>query len=109
MGARRVRHESALGKWEMVWGAPHPSLRTHVRDYIGWFEHFAVPLCRREVPTEDIPVIINFRSQVRLFDMQDPSRWTDYNSFTTGAVIKITAKKYAYFKPGKTLRERVSK
>ena len=85
MGARRVRHESALGKWEMVWGAPHPSLRTHVRDYIGWFEHFAVPLCRREVPTEDIPVIINFRSQVRLFDMQDPSRWTDYNSFTTGA------------------------
>lgn len=28
---------------------------------------------------------------------------------STGAVIKITAKKYAYFKPGKTLRERVSK
>ncbi|MCB9681127.1 MAG: HU family DNA-binding protein [Alphaproteobacteria bacterium] len=27
---------------------------------------------------------------------------------STGAVIPISAKKYAYFKPGKTLRERVS-
>jgi AraC-like DNA-binding protein len=85
MGARRVRHESAQGQWEMVCAAPHPSLRAHVREYIGWFEHFAVPLCRREVPTEIIPVIINFGAPVRLFDAQDPSRWTDYRSFTTGA------------------------
>lgn len=28
---------------------------------------------------------------------------------SSGAVIKISAKKYAFFKPGKTLRERVSK
>jgi DNA-binding protein HU-beta len=28
---------------------------------------------------------------------------------SSGAVIKIAAKKYAFFKPGKTLRERVSK
>ena len=85
MSARTLRHESAHGRWEMVRGAPHPSLRAHVREYVGWFEHFAVPMCRREVPTEDVPLIINFGAPVRLFDMRDPSRWTDYHSFTTGA------------------------
>jgi AraC-like DNA-binding protein len=85
MSARTVRHESAQGQWEMVRSATHPSLRAYVREYVGWFEHFAVPICRREVPTEIIPVIINFGAPVRLFDSQDPSRWTDYGSFTTGA------------------------
>jgi AraC-like DNA-binding protein len=69
----------------MVRASPHPSLRAHVREYVGWFEHFAVPVCRREVPTEDVPVIINFGSPIRLYDLQDQSRWTDYGSFTTGA------------------------
>ena len=55
MSARTVRHESVQGQWEMVRAAPHPSLRPYVRGYIGWFEHFAVPICRREVPTEDVP------------------------------------------------------
>ena len=85
MSARAVRHESVQGQWEMVRAAPHPSLRPYVRQYIGWFEHFAVPICRREVPTEDVPVIIGFGAKVRLFDAQDPSRWTDFGSFTTGA------------------------
>jgi len=80
-----VRHESELGWWEMVRAAPHPSLRPHVRAYVGWFEHMAAPLCRRELPTEDVPVIINFGAPVRVFDPLDPSRWTDYGSFTTGA------------------------
>jgi AraC-like DNA-binding protein len=30
-------------------------------------------------------VIINFGAPFRLFDQADPSRWTDYGSFTTGA------------------------
>ena len=69
----------------MVRAAPHPSLRPYVQEYVGWFEHMAAPLCRRELPTEDVPVIINFGAPVRLFDPLDPSRWTDYDSFTTGA------------------------
>jgi AraC-like DNA-binding protein len=85
MGARAIRHESEQGRWEMVRTAPHPSLRAHVREYVGWFEHFAVPICRREVPTDEVPVIINFGAPIRLYDVQDPSRWTDYGSFTTGA------------------------
>jgi AraC-like DNA-binding protein len=85
MSARRVRHQSVEGQWEMVRAAPHPSLCPYVREYIGWFERFAVPICRREVPTEEIPVIIGFGTPVRLFDVQDRSRWTDFSSFTTGA------------------------
>jgi AraC-like DNA-binding protein len=85
MSARRVRHESVQGQWEMVRAMPHPSLRAHVSEYVGWWEHFSVPICRREVPTEVIPLIINFGAPIRLFDQRDPSRWDDYRSFTTGA------------------------
>ena len=45
----------------------------------------ATPLCRREPPTEIVPVIINFGAPFRLFDQADPLRWTAYGSFTTGA------------------------
>jgi len=85
MSRETIRHDSERGHWEMVRRPPHPALRAHVREYVGWFEDFAAPLCRREVPTEDVPVIINFAAPVRLFDIDDPSRWTDYGSFTTGA------------------------
>jgi AraC-like DNA-binding protein len=83
--AHVIRHESALGRWEYAIGRPHPSLRAHVREYSGWAEQMAAPLVRREPPTEDVPVIINFGAPVRLYDQQDQSRWTDYGSFTTGA------------------------
>jgi AraC-like DNA-binding protein len=85
MGERAIRHASEHGRWEMVSGTPHASLRAYVREYVGWYEHFAVPICRREVPTEDVPVVINFGAPIRLFDRRDPSRFTDYGSFTTGA------------------------
>ena len=45
----------------------------------------ATPLCRREPPTEIVPLIINFGAPFHLFDQADPSRWTAYGSFTTGA------------------------
>jgi AraC-like DNA-binding protein len=84
--AKIIRHQSALGCWEYAIAKPQPSLYPHVRDrYYGWIEQMATPLCRREVPTEEVPVIINFGAPFRLFDQADPSRWTDYRSFTTGA------------------------
>jgi AraC-like DNA-binding protein len=85
MAARTIRHESEHGSWEMVRTVPHPSLRAHVSEYVGWFEHFAVPIVRREVPTEEVPLIINFGAPIRLYDVHDHSRWNDYGSFTTGA------------------------
>jgi len=76
MSGQTISHESDRGRWEMVQRAPHPSLRAHVREYGGWSEDFAAPLCRREVPTEVVPVVINFAAPVRMFDVQDPSRWS---------------------------------
>ena len=72
-----VRHESELGWWEMVRSAPHPSLRPHVREYIGWFEHMAAPLCRRELPTEEVPVMMrpNIFPAVRYKDGHAAIEW----------------------------------
>ena len=75
-----IRHESAIGQWEYAIGTPHPSLRPHVRgDYTGWIEQMAVPMCRREPPTEEVPVIINFGAPFRLFDQAHFSR--DFREF----------------------------
>jgi AraC-like DNA-binding protein len=80
-----IRHESALGSWEYAIAKPHAGLRPHVREYYGWIERMALPVCRREVPTDEVPIIINFGTPFRLFDQADPSRWTEFGSFTTGA------------------------
>jgi AraC-like DNA-binding protein len=84
-GAKVVRHESVLGSWEYAIAKPHASLQPHVREYYGWIERMAQPVCRREVPTDEVPIIINFGTSCRLFDQADPSRWTEFGSFTTGA------------------------
>ncbi len=84
-GARVIRHDSVLGSWEYAIAKPHVSLRPHVREYYGWIEQIASPICRREVPTDEVPIIINFGTPFRLFDQADPSRWTEFVSFTTGA------------------------
>jgi AraC-like DNA-binding protein len=64
---------------------PLPALRPYVREYIGWFEHMTAPLCRRETPTEEAPLIINFGEPIRLFDLGDSRRYADVGSFVTGA------------------------
>lgn len=84
-GAKVVRHESVLGSWEYAIAKPHASLQPHVREYYGWIERMAQPVCRREVPTDEVPIIINFGTPFRLFDQADPSQWTEFGSFTTGA------------------------
>ena len=81
---RRIEHQSEFGRWEMCRGEPAPGLRGYVREYAGWFEHMASPLCRRELPTEIVPVIINFGAPIRMFDQSDPARWTDVDSFAAG-------------------------
>lgn len=82
---RVVRHASSIGQWEMVVAEPPAELRPYIREYMGWCEHMASPLCRRELPTEIVPVIVNFGSPVRIFDGDSLTRWTDHASFTTGA------------------------
>ncbi len=69
----------------MAFARPPEPLRPFVREYVGWFEEMATPICRRELPTEIIPLIINFGSPIRLFEVGNPSKWHDFGSFTTGA------------------------
>jgi len=69
----------------MVRALPAAPLRGLVREYVGWHEFAATPINRRELPTEIIPVIINFAGPIRVFDPQRPGHWTDHDSFSTGA------------------------
>ena len=80
-----VRHESVLGRWESAVALPHPSLRPYVRRYVGGSEETHQPLCRRELPTEIAPVVINFGAPFRMFDPAHPSKSVDLRSFATGA------------------------
>ena len=64
---------------------PHPALRPHVREYVGGFEYLANPLCRRELPTEEVPVIFSFGAPVRVYDAGDSERYADLLHFATGA------------------------
>jgi AraC-like DNA-binding protein len=78
------QHSSALGRWESVVAAPHPSLRPFVREYVGGSEWTREPLVRRELPTEIAPVIFSFGAPFRVFDAADPARFVDRGSFATG-------------------------
>lgn len=71
--------------WQMVRALPSPPLRPLVREYVGWREHTVNPIHRRELPTEIIPVIINLAGPIRVFDAGRVDRWTDHDSFSTGA------------------------
>ena len=63
-----IRNESEIGRWESAVRQPHVSLRPYVREYFGGSEDTFVPLCRRELPTEIAPLIINFGPPFRIVD-----------------------------------------
>jgi AraC-like DNA-binding protein len=60
-------------------------LRPFAREYVGWEETLTVPLCRRELPTEEAPLIINFGAPFHLFAPGSHRRAADVRSFITGA------------------------
>jgi AraC-like DNA-binding protein len=45
----------------------------------------AAPLCRRELPTDEVPVIISFGTPIRIYDAGDSDRFNVRESFATGA------------------------
>ena len=83
--AHVTRHTSALGRWELATARPAEALRPFAREYVGWSEQVSAPLCRRELPTEEAPLIINFGAPFRLFAPGDAGRHVDLASFITGA------------------------
>jgi AraC-like DNA-binding protein len=73
--AQVTRHESADGSWELVTGAPDPRLRAHVLgDYTGYRERTLGPMRRRELPSPQVVLIIDFGPAIRVFDARDPSQ-----------------------------------
>jgi AraC-like DNA-binding protein len=68
------RHESEELSWEMVTRDAAAPLRGYVRDYTGYVERSAEPLCRREVPSGDVTLIISPNTELRLPDVCDPAR-----------------------------------
>ena len=80
-----TRHESALGRWEWATALPTEAIRPFARQYVGWDEQMSAPLCRRELPTEEAPLIINFGAPFHLFTPGGAQRGRDLASFITGA------------------------
>jgi AraC-like DNA-binding protein len=74
-----------LGSWEMARARPADALRPFAREYVGWTERLAGPLVRRELPTEEAPLIINFGSPFRLYAPGGAIAPTALTSFITGA------------------------
>jgi AraC-like DNA-binding protein len=57
---RVQRHDSLLGRWEMVHEAPHPALRGQVLRYCGYSEDMPGTWARREVAIPEVTVIFSF-------------------------------------------------
>src|SRR4051794_9029139 len=60
------RHDSALGRWEMVDRAAPAALRPHVLGYLGYREWLPQPFRRLEVPSGEVHVIVSFGPRVRV-------------------------------------------
>ena len=60
---RVLRHESELGAWTLVRRQPDARLRGYVAEYEGYVERSAASqVLRQQVPTTQLPLIINFGS-----------------------------------------------
>jgi AraC-like DNA-binding protein len=72
------RHESAELRWEMATRDAHPRLTGYVRNYTGYTEMSAAPLCRREVPSADVTMILSPLSELTLRGTSAPARHTSF-------------------------------
>jgi AraC-like DNA-binding protein len=91
---RLLRHDSPHMQFELAFAAPDEGLRPYVRKYVGWFERSTTSGCRRELPSGEVPLIINFGSRVRERKATS-DEWREHGSFTAGlheafTVVKST-------------------
>jgi AraC-like DNA-binding protein len=59
----------------------HPRLRGYVRDYTGYTEWSAAPLCRREVPSADVTLILSPSSELTMSDTSGSAAPARHTSF----------------------------
>jgi AraC-like DNA-binding protein len=62
------RHASELGSWEMVRAAPDPRLAPYVREYCGYTERTPGPMRRREFPSPQVVLILDFGPPIRIVE-----------------------------------------
>lgn len=79
-----LRHESALGRWEMARREPHPLLADLVGEYCGYLEDFSVPVRRREVASRRIVLIISFGDRLRFTTRPNVDAPLEAVSFVAG-------------------------
>jgi AraC-like DNA-binding protein len=65
---------------ELISGAPHPTLRRHVRRYCGYRERMPHPVRRRELPGADVTLIVSLGPELRLLE----PRPATHTSFVAG-------------------------
>jgi AraC-like DNA-binding protein len=94
-----ARHESPDLAWEMVSRDAGPDLRGLVRNYTGYVERSAEPLCRREVPSGDVTLILSPESKLRLPDgrhtsfvaaLHDSHTLVEHDGFQEGIEVRLT-------------------
>jgi AraC-like DNA-binding protein len=94
-----ARHESPELSWEMVSRDAGPPLRGLVREYTGYLERSAEPLCRREVPTGDVTLILSPGSKLDLPDgrhssfvaaLHDSHTLVRHDGFQEGIEVRLT-------------------
>jgi AraC-like DNA-binding protein len=65
-GVNVTRDQSELGFWELARYAPDPHLAAHVRSYCGYVERGGTPLARRELPSDEIIVVLGLGPPIRV-------------------------------------------
>jgi AraC-like DNA-binding protein len=83
MLARVVRYESADLQLELAFSPPHETLRPYLREYVGGYERSTTPICRRELPSTCVPLIINFGPGIRE-RKAGSAEWREHRTFTAG-------------------------
>ena len=81
---RVVRHESPPIRFELAFGRPADALKGVVNEYFAWIDQSSVQNRLRELPSGNIPLIINAGSRVREYDRHDNKIWTERGAFISG-------------------------
>jgi len=80
---RLLRYDAQPTQFELAFAAPHASLAAYVREYVGWTDRSTTSLCRRELPSGSVPLIINFESSIRE-RKASACEWIEHTTFTAG-------------------------
>jgi len=80
---RLLRYDSNGARVEIACAAPAAPLRPYVREYVGWSDASHARSRRRQLPSGNVPLIVNFSARVRERKARS-DRWCEYGTFTAG-------------------------